>query len=122
MKEDTNKMIAISALFTQKFKNLRYHDAVPNTLKEILLNDAHIFTELSDLHILSILLHNMQALKLKALKSSECKNWNSDIIPEPQLTTSNFLSTVYSKFYSFTEMNIHYRQHALSHPYNMSFL
>ena len=64
----------------------------------------------------------MQALKLKALKSSECKNWNSDIIPEPQLTTSNFLSAVYSKFYLFTEMNIHYRQHALSHPYNMSFL
>jgi len=30
MKEDTNKMIAISALFTQKFKSLRYHDAVPN--------------------------------------------------------------------------------------------
>jgi len=40
----------------------------------------------------------MQALKLKALKTSECKNWNSDIIPEPQLTNSNFLSTVYSRF------------------------
>jgi len=41
------------------------------TLEEILLNDAHIFTELSDLHNLSVLLHaSFQAL---SSKTPECK-------------------------------------------------
>jgi len=33
---------------------------------------------------------------------------------KPQLTTSNFLFTIHSKFYLFLQMNRHYRQHALS--------
>ena len=82
------------------------------TDKEILLNDAHIFTELSDLHILSVLNASFQAL---SSKTSECKKLDpSDIIPKPQLTTSKFLSTIHTKFYLFLQMNRHYRQHALS--------
>ena len=80
------------------------------TDKEILLNDAHIFTELSDLHILSALHASFQALSSKA---SQCKKVEF-IIRKPQLTTSNFLSTIHSKFYLFLQMNRHYRQHALS--------
>ena len=80
------------------------------TVKEILLNDAHIFTELSDLHILSALHASFQALSSKA---SQCKKVEF-IIRKPQLTTSNFLFTIHSKFYLFLQMNRHYRQHALS--------
>ena len=80
------------------------------TVKVILLNDAHIFTKLSDLHILSVLHASFQALSSKA---SQCKKVEF-IIRKPQLTTSNFLSTIHSKFYLFLQMNRQYRQHALS--------
>ena len=56
----------------------------------------------------------MQAFKLWALKRRNAKNSYSDIIPKPQLTTSNFLFTIHSKFYLFLQMNRQYRQHALS--------